>query len=155
MAEEKSAEQVSEELAKQYEDEGKEVTEAVEANREEVEKYYEDQRKKEEARQQHYRDTGVLLPVGEDVPETPEDSGQEVSPAQRAVDTANAEPGEVPVDTSASPVDDSSGDKTAAEVVDEIKNANSADEVRSLSDGDDRKTVQKAAEKRLSELEEE
>jgi hypothetical protein len=44
--------------------------------------------------------------------------------------------------------------KTAHEVVQDIEASEDADEVRSLSEGDDRKTVQDAAEKRLDDLEE-
>lgn len=57
MADEKSYEEkVAEDLAKQYEDEGKEVDEAVDASREDVEEYYEEQRKAEDAREKELRD---------------------------------------------------------------------------------------------------
>ncbi len=60
MSEEKSqADKVSEELAKQYEDAGKEVDDAVESNREETEKFYTEQREAEEARERELRNLKV------------------------------------------------------------------------------------------------
>jgi hypothetical protein len=55
MSEKSEADKVSEELAKQYEDAGKEVDEAVEANREETEKFYAEQREADEARERELR----------------------------------------------------------------------------------------------------
>ena len=50
------------------------------------------------------------------------------------------------------PQDDESDSKTAAEVIEEIKAAESAEEVDELADGDERVTVQNAADKRKEEL---
>lgn len=60
---------------------------------------------------------------------------------------------EEPSDEEEAPKAEEKPEKTAHEVVEEIDSSDNADEVRSLSKGDDRKTVQKAAEKRLADLE--
>lgn len=114
--------------------------------------------------------------AGTVVAETEAETGAEVAEARRQVDAAaggtfaedvqeGAEEQEEQEEGSTEPVNDDAGDAdgsddeadeaTAAEVVEKIKAADSADEVDALAEGDDRKTVQQAAETRKNQLEHE
>lgn len=110
--------------------------------------------------------------AGTVVAETEAEGGAEVAEARRQVDAAaagtfaedvdaGAEAQDEAQEGSTEPVNDDAGaaanddagdSQTAAEVVEEIKAADSVEEVDALAEGDDRKTVQDAAETRRNQL---
>lgn len=114
--------------------------------------------------------------AGTVVAETEADTGAEVAEARRQVDAAaggtfaedvdagaeeqdEAEEGSTePVNEDAAPDADADADgeeddsQKATEVIDQIDAAGSVEEVNSLAEGDDRVTVQRAADKRREEL---
>lgn len=110
--------------------------------------------------------------AGTVVAETEAETGAEVAEARRQVDAAaggtfaenvdagaeereEAEEGSTePVNADAGADADENADDgpTAAEVVEEIKDAETVEEVDELADGDDRKTVQDAADTRRKQL---
>lgn len=204
MADEKSVEQVEEDLRAEYEDFGKEADQAVEDSREETEAYYEALRLKEEANNfslRAYQQGEVLTPEQyledidadvsalesqeeevldaqeeeqEDLDVTPpepaeeeeadeasadagdlnvspqsEEQGAPVSPDQAAAKVGEGVATPAPVEEAEG---NAEGDRLAKDVVADIEAADSVEAVDSLAEGDDRKTVQDAAEKRKAEL---
>jgi hypothetical protein len=78
---------------------------------------------------------------------SPEEAKRQLEPSAEELEEGGAE---VADDDS----EEDEGDRKAADVISDIESADSTDEVDRLSDGDDRVTVKRAAEKRKEELSE-
>lgn len=133
-------------MTNKYTEFGEEVDAAVEADREKVEARYaeaaaEKEKKEFERRAEKYGRRYGWKPKFEQVEEV-EEAEEEEAPVEEPESVEETEVEEV-----------EENHKTAAEVVKDIQDSDDPDEVRAIAEGDDRKTVQKAAEKRLDELE--
>lgn len=124
---------IEEDVASHYEKLSDETNQAALDEREEVQKRYAEAAAQAAATEKKHRDYQLA-------------SSGVVSPPVAKTSPDEAETPEVEEVPQEEP-------KTAHEVVEEIKASEDADEVRSLSEGDDRKTVQEAAAKRLADLE--
>jgi hypothetical protein len=124
----------------------RETQEAGLAGREEAHAYHEERRHEEEVRERArkaYREASGLLVT------TPEERVE----TKQAGASSDVQEAEKELEKEAEKVTEEATELTAHEAVDLIKEAPTAEEVHQLSDGDERVTVQKAAEKRLAELE--
>jgi hypothetical protein len=81
---------------------------------------------------------------------SPEEAKRQLEPSAEELEEGGAEV----ADEDDSDSEEDEGDRKAADVISDIESADSADEVDRLSEGDDRVTVKRAADKRKEELSE-
>lgn len=166
MAEKKdTVDKVEDRLTKLYEDQAEEINDAVESSRDDDEKYYEEQREREEVAERQLREYQLAASSQGGVPEgslvTPreaeegkDEDGPETASGSDAdnVDPADVETTEAIEAQNEADKGEEDENVTAKEVIKQIENSNSTQEVENIAANDGRVSVHRAADKRKEEL---